>query len=287
MEKSRMSKGQRIAAQRGEPQEAPAPKGGIDVLSLVTLVGVIALLMISFSNWREIEQIHTQLDSKLGLDSKLARLETQIAQVSTKVDKLPTQAAQPARRGPDPNRVYKIKTAGAPAKGPANAPVVIAEFSDFQCPFCSRVGPTLKRIEEVYQDKVRIVWKNLPLDMHKNAQGAAQAALAADKQGKFWEFHDKLFANQRQLGLESYRKYAADLGLDTAQFDKDFIDPAIQKAIAADKAEARSLEVTGTPGFFVNGRFLKGAKPFEAFAKVIDAELKRQGVPVPAPTTVQ
>jgi protein-disulfide isomerase len=282
-----MSKGQRIAAQREEPQEQPAPKGGIDVLSLVTLVGVVALLMISFSNWREIEQIHTQLDTKLGLESKLGSIETQVAQLSTKVDNLPTQAAKPARRGPDPNRVYAIKTAGSPAKGPANAPVVIAQFSDFQCPFCSRVEPTMTRIQEVYQDKVRIVWKNLPLAMHKNAEGAAQAAMAAARQGKFWEFHDKLFADQKNLDLETYRKHAEEIGLDTAQFDKDFIDPAIQKAIAADQAEASSLEVTGTPGFFVNGHFLRGAKPYEEFAKVIDAELKRLGLPVPAPTTVQ
>jgi len=129
---------------------------------------------------------------------------------------------------------------------------------------------------------VRIVWKHLPLDMHKNAMSAHLAAAAADRQGKFWEFHDKLFANQQQLNLDAYKRHARELGLDVARFEKDLADLELKKRIDADKAEATSLGVTGTPGFFVNGRFLSGAKPFEEFAKVINAELGRLNVPVPA-----
>jgi len=130
------------------------------------------------------------------------------------------------------------------------------------------------------------VWKHLPLDMHKNAMGAHLASMAAEKQGKFWEFHDKLFANQQQLTLDAYKRHARDLGLDMARFEKDLADPELKKRIDADKAEAQSLGVTGTPGFFVNGRFLNGAKPFEEFAKLINAELARLNLPVPpgAPT---
>ena len=133
---------------------------------------------------------------------------------------------------------------------------------------------------------MRIVWKHLPLDMHKNAMSAHLASAAAAKQGKFWEFHDKLFANQQQLNLDSYKKYARDLGLDVARFEKDLVDAEVKKAVDADKSEANSLGVTGTPGFFVNGRYLSGAKPFEEFAKVINAELTRLNLPVPpgAPT---
>jgi protein-disulfide isomerase len=133
---------------------------------------------------------------------------------------------------------------------------------------------------------VRIVWKNLPLDMHKNAMGAHLAAMAAARQGKFWEFHDKLFANQQQLNLDAYKRYAVELKLDVARFEKDLADLDLKKPIDADKAEATALGVTGTPGFFVNGRFLSGAKPFEEFAKAINAELARLNVPVPpgAPT---
>jgi protein-disulfide isomerase len=128
---------------------------------------------------------------------------------------------------------------------------------------------------------VRIVWKHMPLDMHKNAMGAHLAAVAAGKQGKFWEFHDRLFANQEQLNLDAYKKYARELGLDVTVFEKDLADLEVKKAVEDDKAEARSLGVGGTPGFFVNGRFLSGAQPFEAFAKAIDAELTRLNVPVP------
>jgi hypothetical protein len=106
------------------PNPPPSPRRGAEPLGLATLGGVVILLMISFSNWRVIDRIQGSLDSKLG------EIERRIAQVSDKVDKVP--AAQPARRGPDPNRVYQVKTAGAPAKGPADAPVTIAEFSDFQ-----------------------------------------------------------------------------------------------------------------------------------------------------------
>ncbi len=113
--------------------------------------------------------------------------------------------------------------------------------------------------------------------MHKDAAPAARAAAAAFQQGKFWEFHDKLFANQSSLNTESYLKYAKELGLDISKFSKD-MDPltgVVTKQIEADKSEADALGVTGTPAFFVNGRYLSGAKPFEEFAKVIDAELSR------------
>lgn len=123
---------------------------------------------------------------------------------------------------------------------------------------------------------MRIVWKNLPLAMHKNAEPAARAAMAAYQQGKFWEFHDKLFADQKNLNDETYAKYAKELGLDVARFSKDAspLSASTSRLIEADKSEANALGVSGTPAFFVNGRYLSGAKPFEEFAKVIDEELK-------------
>jgi protein-disulfide isomerase len=124
---------------------------------------------------------------------------------------------------------------------------------------------------------VRIVWKNLPLAMHRNAEPAARAAAAAYQQGKFWEFHDKLFANQKNLNEESYMKYARELGLDMDKFARDMsvVSTTTKKLIDSDKSEASSLGITGTPAFFVNGRFLSGARPFEDFAKLIDDALKR------------
>jgi protein-disulfide isomerase len=129
---------------------------------------------------------------------------------------------------------------------------------------------------------VRFVWKHLPLDIHKDAPAAHLASVAAQKQGKFWEFHDKLFANQRAIKMDNLKQYAQELGLDMARFDKDMLDAKNKKLVDTDMAEAAAMGLTGTPGFFVNGRYLRGAKPFADFAKLINAELTRLKIPVPA-----
>ena len=122
---------------------------------------------------------------------------------------------------------------------------------------------------------MQIVFKHLPLSMHKKAPAAHAASEAAHRQGKFWEMHDLIFANQRQLTAEKYIEYAGQLGLDVERFKKDLVSPEIMKKVDSDAREAAGLGVTGTPGFFVNGRFLSGAKPFDAFKVLIDEELKK------------
>ena len=129
---------------------------------------------------------------------------------------------------------------------------------------------------------MRIVWKNLPLSFHQNAMPAAMAAMAAHDQGKYWEFHDKLFANQKALTRDDFIKYAKELNLNVAKFTADLDSPKNKAKIEADAAEAAKLGVTGTPAFFINGRFLNGAKPFAAFAELINQELQKKGMPVPA-----
>ena len=129
---------------------------------------------------------------------------------------------------------------------------------------------------------MRIVWKHQPLSFHKNAPLAHLASIAADEQGKFWEFHDLVFANQRQLSREQYIEYAKQLNLDLKAFEEAMDKKKGQPQIAADQAEAASLGATGTPAFFINGRYLSGAKPFAEFAKVINAELQRLKLPIPA-----
>jgi protein-disulfide isomerase len=134
---------------------------------------------------------------------------------------------------------------------------------------------------------VRIVWKHHPLEFHKNAPLAHMASHAAFEQGKFWEFHDKVFANQRQLNKDQYVKYANEIGLDVDQFQKS-IDAAKGKSVIdADAAEAVKLGATGTPAFFINGRYLSGAKPFEEFATLINSELQRLKLPVPPAALAQ
>jgi len=113
--------------------------------------------------------------------------------------------------------------------------------------------------------------------MHKKAPAAHAASVAAQKQGKFWEMHDLIFANQREISPEKYVDWAQQLGLDMGQFRADYASAAVKSVVDTDSKEAASLGVTGTPAFFVNGRFLSGAKPFEDFAKVIDEELKKGG----------
>ncbi len=125
------------------------------------------------------------------------------------------------------------------------------------------------------------MWKNLPLEMHKNAMPAALAAMAADAQGKFWAYHDKLFANQAKLERDQFLGYARELGLDVNRFQSDLDNARYKGKIDADRSEGNSLGVTGTPAFFVNGRFLSGARPFEDFQKLIDAELARMGQAAP------
>lgn len=162
-----------------------------------------------------------------------------------------------------------------PAKGAADPKVTIIEVSDFECPFCNRVNPTIKQILDTYPNDVRIVWANNPLGFHKNALPAAEAAYAAHEQGKFWEFHDKLFANQRALTRENFEKWAQELGLDMAKF-KASLDSGKHKAqIQKEQALYTSRGARGTPGFFINGRLLSGAQPFDAFKRAIDEELKR------------
>jgi protein-disulfide isomerase len=185
-------------------------------------------------------------------------------------------AAAPARAGtPDPNRRYTINIKDSPAKGPEDAKVTVVEFSDFQCPFCSRVTPTLAQVEKEYGDQVRIVFKHLPLRMHSKAAAAHAASEAAHRQGKFWEMHDAIFANQREMSPEKYVEYAGAMGLDVERFNRDVAAAEVKQKVDADAKEAAALGVTGTPGFFINGRYLKGARPFSSFKEMIDEELEQ------------
>jgi protein-disulfide isomerase len=176
---------------------------------------------------------------------------------------------------PDPSKRYTVDVGTAPIRGGKDAKITIVEFSDFQCPFCSRVNPTLAQINQTYGDKVRVAFKHLPLRIHPDAPAAHAAAEAAHRQGKFWEMHDKIFANQRDLKPEKFRDYAKESGLDVVKFDKDVASPDVKKKIDADSQEADKLGVSGTPAFFINGRYLSGAQPFEAFKKMIDEELAK------------
>jgi protein-disulfide isomerase len=167
--------------------------------------------------------------------------------------------------------------ATGPAKGPADARVTIVEFSDFQCPFCQRVLPTLERVLETYPEDVRIVYRHLPLRSHGRARPAAEASLCAADQDGFWPYHDALFANTKALADEDLVRYAAESGLDAERFQRCLEERRFAAQVDEDAAAARGAGITGTPAFVVNGILLSGARPFEDFARVIDAELDRLG----------
>jgi protein-disulfide isomerase len=163
-----------------------------------------------------------------------------------------------------------------PVLGNTKAPVTIVEFSDFQCPFCQRVSPTLKQVQAAYGDKVRIVWKDFPLtQIHPEAFKAGEAAHCAGEQGKFWEYHDRLFANQQALQADSLKKYAADLGLDGAKFNACVDASKYGDRVREGVAQGSRLGVNSTPTLYVNGRMLSGAQPYETISAVIDEELSR------------
>ena len=205
---------------------------------------------------------------------ELAEVKTKLASLEEAVKSAAAPRAPAAATGrPDPNQRYSVTTNGSPAVGPESARVAVVAFSDFQCPFCSRAVPTLEQVEKEYGDKVRIVFKHLPLSMHPKAPAAHAAAEAAHRQGKFWEMHDLIFANQREMSPERYEQYATELGLDLEKFKKDVESAEVKKRIDDDTSEAARLNVRGTPAFFINGKHLSGAQPFETFKQRIDEEL--------------
>ena len=175
----------------------------------------------------------------------------------------------------EPIRVDVAAT--GPAKGPASAPVTIVEFSDFQCPFCSRLTPTLAEVEKKYGDKVRVVFRQYPLPFHQNAQKAAEASLCAADQGKFWELHDAMFGNQGELGVDQLKAKAASLGLNADKFNKCLDSGEKNATIQADIKAGSAAGVNGTPAMFINGRFINGAVPIDQITTVIDDELRRAG----------
>jgi protein-disulfide isomerase len=182
-------------------------------------------------------------------------------------------AAAPRQPQEDPNKVYTIPPGKSFAKGPADAPVTIVEFSDFQCPFCAQAATIVKQVTDAYPNDVRFIYKNYPLPFHKEAMPAAKAAIAAGNQGKFFEMHDKLFENYRTLSEDYYAKAAAELGLDVERFKKDMADPATQALIDQEMKEAREAEVRGTPTIFINGKKPQG-RSFELYKGIIDEALK-------------
>jgi len=258
-------------------QEAKAR--GIDRAELVEKeIGskVAPVTDIDVANWYQVNQGRVQGAS---LDQVRAPIRAYLIQ--ERMDQARQQfvaalkSKTPVRVALEPPR-FTVAVADAAARGRPDAPVRIVEFSDFQCPYCLRAHSTVIQILSTYGDRVHFVYRHFPVPGHPNARPAAEAAACANDQGKFWPYHDRLFANPTRLTDADLKRHAAEVGLDAAKFDACFDSHKFKSVVDTDIREANELGVTGTPAFFINGRLLSGAQPFEAFSKIIDEELERK-----------
>ncbi len=174
-------------------------------------------------------------------------------------------------------KIAKISTADAPAFGPAGAKVTIVEFSDFECPFCSRAADAAHAIKAKYSDKVRFVFRQFPLPFHPNAHVAAEASLAANAQGKFWEFHDKMFANQKALDRPSLEGFAKEVGLDVSKFKQALDQKTYAATVDAEMKLGEEVAVDGTPTMFLNGARVANPTDVAAISAQIDQVLAAAG----------
>jgi len=170
----------------------------------------------------------------------------------------------------------KIATDGDPVRGPATAKVTIVEFSDFQCPYCAKATVEVKQILDKHPNDVRFLFKQFPLDIHSQAAVAAEASLAAQAQGKFWEMHDKLYANFRSISRVRILTWAQELGLDVVRFKTDLDSHKYLARVTAEEKQGEDAGVEGTPTFFINGKRLNSAFEFAIVEPVIQAEMKRK-----------
>ena len=210
------------------------------------------------------------------LDQVRAPIESLLTQERTRtvyqayVDQL--KAKTTVRVTLDPPR-EKVKVAGSAARGPAAAPIELIEFSDFQCPYCLRAYPTVNQVLSTYGDKIRFVYRHYPLPSHPNARPAAEASECAAEQDKFWQYYEKLFADQTQLSDAALKQSASAVGMDMARFNACVDSHKYKDRVETDIKEGNDAGVSGTPAFFINGRLITGAQPFEAFKRIIDEEL--------------
>jgi len=235
-----------------------------------TLVAILAVVVLAGcdGNKADIEEIKKGIAT---INGKLEALDKNVQQIKA----APAAAARPAV---DPNKVYTLNIGDSPVRGPKDAKVTIVEWADYQCPFCAQSAPLVGQVLQAYPKEVKYVFKQFPLPatMHPNAMPAAKAAMAANKQGKFWQLHDVLFENSRDLGGDKLKEYASKAGLDVSRWEKDVASPDVQQQIDREMAEGRAADVQGTPTFFVNGERLQN-RSMDGFKEMIDAALEANG----------
>ncbi len=233
----------------------------------VTAVLALALIAPGCAQKSDIEAVQTTQKEILA---KLEKIEKDIAAK-------PAAPAAAQRPQIDPNKVYEIPVGNSQVRGPKGAAVTITMFSDFQCPFCAQSAPVIEQVLAAYPNDVNFVMKQFPLrQIHPQADPAARAAIAAGKQGKFWEMHDELYKNVRNLSPESIKGMAEKLGLDMKKFEADQNSDEAKKQVEEELALGAKSDVRGTPSFFVNGKIAQN-RTLDGFKAQVDAELKAKG----------
>jgi protein-disulfide isomerase len=260
----------REAARRGIPVSTLLDAEVTSKVGLVTEQEIEAFYRANKARFRADEATAREQIRALLQNQKLAaQREAFVQSLRSKANVVVHLKAPPVFRA-------EVSVEGAPFKGPATAPVTIVKFEDFHCPFCKRVQPTLVQLLARYGDKVRLVHRDFPIDaLHPEARRAHEAARCAHEQGKFWAYHDKLYANAPKASPEELKTYAQEVRLDLAAFDQCFIGGRYQAMVQQDVKEGNRLGVSGTPSFFVNGRALTGAQPLDRFVQLIEEELAR------------
>jgi protein-disulfide isomerase len=213
-----------------------------------------------------------------SIDQTLKDIHDTLKNVEAKLDKLPKTAATataPQRPALDYNKVYNMPVGTSYIKGNKNAPITVAEFSDFQCPYCARFSPTIDQVLKAYPNDVKFVYKDFPLSFHKQAKNAAKAARAAGEQGKFWEMHDLIFEKYSTVNEVMFKEFAAKLSLDMNKFVADFGGNKYDALIQQDINLGRQSGVTGTPSLFMNGKRMQ-RRSFDDFKQAIDAILNQK-----------
>ncbi|HEY2387522.1 MAG TPA: thioredoxin domain-containing protein [Candidatus Binatia bacterium] len=204
----------------------------------------------------------------------LAKLEKLDKDQTTLLAKVNAPAAAAARPQVDPNKVYDIPVADTALRGPKDAPVTITMFSDFQCPFCQQAIPMVDEVLKAYPKDVRFMMKQFPLrQIHPNAEPAAEAAIAAQRQGKFWEMHDELYKAGRNLSPDAIKGIAEKIGLDMKKWDADRQSPEVKKQIDAELDLGQKVDVRGTPSLFINGKVVQN-RSVDGMKAQIDEALK-------------
>ena len=235
--------------------------------TFVTAVLALALAAPGCAQKSDIEAVQT---TQKEIIAKLEKIEKDIAAK-------PAAPAAAQRPQVDPNKVYEIPVANSAVRGPKDAPVTIVMFSDFQCPFCGQAVPVAEDVLKAYPNDVNFVMKQFPLrQIHPNADPAARAALAAGRQGKFWEMHDELYKNNKNLSPETIKGIAEKLGLNMKQFEADQTSDEVKKQVDEELALGAKVDVRGTPSFFVNGKIAQN-RTLDGFKAQVDTELKAKG----------